>query len=415
MIKNLILFISLLIGYSSIGQTVTSLSDCETIFLKNNLSLLAAQFNIDGAKALTIQAKLWDNPYLSSEFNARNPENGKYFDIGKSGQKAASIQQLIYMGGKKKAQIELAKNNQVIAALEFQDLLRNLKFELKRSFYTLYFNNKKLELSNQQINNLDTLVKSYGVQSAKGNVSIKDYLRLQSLLIDLKNGRMETIKSNIEEEANLNILLADSIQVNPVLKESFFNKYIGPLHLNLFDLEQQALLLRPDFGIALQNVKTNEININLQKALRVPDITLGSSWDQHGGAFDNQINLTLGLPLPLWNKNQGNIKYAESMTSLAKTDKQSEELKLKAEVTGTYKKWLEANNNFKQLLESNIDNYESVYQGVLYNFKKGNIGILDFTDFLESYNQMRAHFNELKKTVVLSSEALNNVVNKELF
>ncbi len=415
MIKNLILFISLLIGYSSIGQTVTSLSDCETIFLKHNLSLLAAQFNIDGTKALTIQAKLWDNPYLSSEFNARNPENGKYFDIGKSGQKAASIQQLIYMGGKKKAQIELAKNNQVIAALEFQDLLRNLKFELKRSFYTLYFNNKKLELSNQQINNLDTLVKSYGVQSAKGNVSIKDYLRLQSLLIDLKNERMETIKSNIEEEANLNILLADSIQVNPVLKESFFNKYIGPLHLNLFDLEQQALLLRPDFGIALQNVKTNEININLQKALRVPDITLGSSWDQHGGAFDNQINLTLGLPLPLWNKNQGNIKYAESMTSLAKTDKQSEELKLKAEVTGTYKKWLEANNNFKQLLESNIDNYESVYQGVLYNFKKGNIGILDFTDFLESYNQMRAHFNELKKTVVLSSEALNNVVNKELF
>lgn len=415
MIKNLILFISLLIGYSSIGQTVTSLSDCETIFLKNNLSLLAAQFNIDGAKALTIQAKLWDNPYLSTEFNARNPENGKYFDIGQSGQKAASIQQLIYMGGKKKAQIELAKNNQVIAALEFQDLLRNLKFELKRCFYTLYFNNKKLELSNQQINNLDTLVKSYGVQSAKGNVSIKDYLRLQSLLIDLKNERMETIKSNIEEEANLNILLADSVQVNPVLKESFFNKYIGPLHLNLFDLEQQALLLRPDFGIALQNVKTNEININLQKAMRVPDITLGSSWDQHGGAFDNQINLTLGLPLPLWNKNQGNIKYAESMTSMAKTDKQSEELKLKAEVTGTYKKWLEANNNFKQLLESNIDNYESVYQGVLYNFKKGNIGILDFTDFLESYNQMRAHFNELKKTVVLSSEALNNVVNKELF
>jgi len=415
MIKNLILFISLLIGYSSIGQTVSSLSDCETIFLRNNLSLLAAQFNIDGAKALTIQAKLWDNPYLFTEFNARNPENGKYFDIGKSGQKAASIQQLIYMGGKKKAQIELAKNNQVIAALEFQDLLRNLKIELKRSFYTVYFNNKKLELSNQQINNLDTLVKSYGVQSAKGNVSIKDYLRLQSLLFNLKNERMETIKSNIEEEANLNILLADSIQVNPTLKESFFNKYIGSLHLNLFDLEQQALLLRPDFAIALQNVKTNEININLQKALRVPDITLGSSWDQHGGAFDNQINLTLGLPLPLWNKNQGNIKYAESMTSLAKTDKQSEELKLKAEVTGTYKKWLEANNNFKQLLESNIDSYESVYQGVLYNFKKGNIGILDFTDFLESYNQMRAHFNELKKTVVLSSEALNNVVNKELF
>ena len=415
MFKYLFLFNSLLISYHSNAQTVTSLSDCESIFLKNNLSLLAAQFNIEGSKALTIQAKLWDNPYLSSEFNARNPDNGKYFDIGKSGQKAASIQQLIYLGGKKKAQIELAKNNQLIATLEFQDLLRNLKFELRRSFYTLYFNNKKLEVITQQINNLDTLVKAYGIQSAKGNVPIKDYVRLQSLLFDLKNERMETIKSNIEEEATLNILLADSIQLKPSVNEKNFNKYIVSLPLNLFDLEQQALLLRPDYSVSIQNVRTNEININLQKAMRVPDITLGSSWDQHGGAFNNQINLTLGLPLILWNKNQGNIKFAESMTSVAKTDRQSEELKLKSEVVSTYKKWLDANNNYKQLLESNIDNYESVYQGVLNNFKKGNIGILDFTDFLESYNQMRAHFNELKKTMVLSSEALNNVVNKELF
>jgi cobalt-zinc-cadmium efflux system outer membrane protein len=415
MVKYLFLFASLLINYNSKAQSVTSLSDCESIFLKNNLSLLAAQFNIDGSKALTIQAKLWDNPYLSSEFNARNPENGKYFDMGKSGQKAASIQQLIYMGGKKKAQIELAKNNQVIAALEFQDLLRNLKFELRRSYYTLYFNLKKLEVTTQQIINLDTLVKSYGVQSAKGNVPIKDYVRLQSLLLDLKNERMETIKSNIEEEANLNILLADSIQVKPLLNDKIFNKYLLPTSLNLFDLEQQALLLRPDYTVSIQNVRANEININLQKAMRVPDITIGSSWDQHGGAFDNQINLTLGLPLILWNKNQGNIKYAESMTSMARTDRQSGELKLKAEVVSAYKKWLDANINYKQLLESNIDNYESVYQGVLNNFKKGNIGILDFTDFLESYNQMRAHFNELKKSMVLSSESLNSVINKELF
>jgi len=415
MIKYLFLITSFLICCISKAQTVSSLKDCESIFIRNNLSLLAAQFNIDGSKALTIQAKLWDNPYLSSEFNGRNPENGKYFDIGKSGQKAAAIQQLIYMGGKKKAQVELAKNNQVIAALEFQDLLRNLKFELRRSFFSLYFNNKKLEVISQQINNLDTLVKAYFIQSSKGNVPFKDYLRLQSLLFGLRNDRMETIKSNIEEEANLNILLVDSMLVKPIIDENIFSKYLAPTKLNIFDLEQQALLLRPDYTVTLQNVKSNEININLQKALRVPDITIGSSWDQHGGAFNNQINLTLGLALPLWNKNQGNIKYAMSMTSMAKIELQSEDLKLKAEVVSTYKKWLEANNNYKQLLATNIENYESVYEGVLNNFKKGNIGILEFTDFLESYNQMRANFNEIKKTMVLASETLNTVVNKELF
>lgn len=83
------------------AQKTVTLQDCESQFLKKNLFLLASQYNIDASKALTIQARIWDNPTLSAELNAYNPERDKYFDIGKDGQKVFAVEQLIYLGGKK--------------------------------------------------------------------------------------------------------------------------------------------------------------------------------------------------------------------------------------------------------------------------------------------------------------------------
>ena len=41
-----------------------TIQDAEKIFLQNNLSLLAAKYNIDANRALIRQAKLWDNPVI---------------------------------------------------------------------------------------------------------------------------------------------------------------------------------------------------------------------------------------------------------------------------------------------------------------------------------------------------------------
>ena len=415
MLRKLLIANSLFISILSNAQIKKDLQQCEQLFLKNNFSLIAAQYNIDANKALVIQAKIWDNPYLSMELNGNNPQNAKFFDIGKSGQKAASIQQLILLGGKRRNQIDLAKSNQKVAQLSFEDLLRNLKFELRKSYYSIYFNNDKISALTVQANNLDTLVKAYSVQSQKGNVPIKDYLRLQSLLLDLKNEKMELVKDNIEQQANLNILLSDSSEIQPSLNATFFEKYVSTNNIKLSDIEKFAFVGRPDYTLSTQNVIASETSVRLQKSMRVPDLTLGSSWDQHGGAFNNQVNLTIGLPLSLWNKNQGNIKYAESLNAQAIANQQSEAVQLKSEVTVAFKKWIEAKNNYNQIAVTNFDSYQSVYQSIVENFRKGNISILEFTDFLESYNQMRSHYNELKKNLVLSAETLNTAANTELF
>lgn len=409
-----LLFIVLLNQAATAQKTVT-LQDCESQFLKNNLFLLASHYNIDAAKALTIQAKIWDNPTITADLNAYNPERKQYFDIGKNGQKAFGIEQLIYLGGKKRHEVKLAQTNEQLSQLQFDDLLRTLKLELRKSFYTVYYNTKNLETTDKQLVHIEDLINSYSVQTQKGNVPLKDLVRLQSLFLNFKNERMEVVNNNIEEQGNLKLLLNETENVIPIVNEADFIKYTKQIAFDPEAFQKQAITNRPDYLLKQKNIEANEMNVKWQKSLSIPDITLGANYDQRSGAFEKEANLSIGIPLPLWNKNKGNIKYAQTILSQSKIDKQNFDLQLQTEIAMIWNKWDESRKNYMLLKPSTNADFEAVYKGMLDNFQKRNVSILEFTDFMESYNQAAVQLNELKKNVVLSGEELNSTINKDLF
>ncbi|MFW0739822.1 TolC family protein [Flavobacterium sp. T12S277] len=413
--RKLCAFLLVLFGPVVLAQKTVTLQDCESQFLKNNLFLLASQYNIDASKALTIQARIWDNPSVTAELNAYNPERNQYFDIGKQGQKAFGIEQLIYLGGKKRNEIKLAQTNEQLAELQFNDLLRTLKLQLRKSFYTVFYNKKSLETTDNQLAHIEDLISSYSVQVQKGNLPLRDLVRLQSLYLNFKNERMEVVNENIEEQANLKLLLNSAENVIPEVSKEEFNKYLKTVPFDLKTFQDEAIANRPDYLAKQKDIEANEINVKWQKALSVPDITVGATYDQRSGAFNREANLTLGIPLPLWNKNKGNIKYAKTILEQSKVEKQNFDLQLQTEITSAWNKWEESRKNYVVIKPTVNSDFEAVYNGILTNFQKRNISLLEFTDFMESYNQAAIQVNELKKKVILSGEELNSTINKDLF
>ncbi|AWK06136.1 TolC family protein [Flavobacterium crocinum] len=413
--KLFALLLFALLNQAAIAQKTVTLQDCESQFLKKNLFLLASQYNIDASKALTIQARIWDNPTLSAELNAYNPERDKFFDIGKEGQKVFAIEQLIYLGGKKRNEVKLAQTNEKLAELQFNDLLRTLKLQLRKSFFTVYYNSKNLENTDKQLAHIENLINSYSIQAQKGNIPLKDVVRLQSLYLNFKNERLEVINNNIEEQANLKLLLNETENVVPIVNKEDSDKYLKIIDFDLKSFEEQAIANRPDYLAKQKEIDANELNVKLQKSLSIPDITLGANYDQRSGAFNNEANLTVGIPLPLWNQNKGNIKYAKTVLEQSKIEKQNFELQLKTEITSAWTKWDESRQNYAVIKPTVNSDFEAVYNGMLTNFQKRNVSLLEFTDFMESYNQAIIQLNELKKKVVIAGEELNSTINKDLF
>lgn len=407
------LFISLCIAEE---QSVT-LAECETMFLKNNLHLLAAQYNIEAQKALITQAKLWNNPILNLELNAYNPSgNKRIFDIGRpDGQKAVAIQQLILLGGKRKAQIEIAKSNTIIATYDYQDMMRTLKFQLRKSYFSIYYDSRTLFYINQQINHLDTLVIQYKLQVEKGNTPMRDLVRLRGLVLNLKNSKVELESSVIDNHRILSILTGISEETKVEPTEAEISKYFALKEEPVAFLVQQALEHRGDYKIIEEQTKIALFNLRLQKAFRVPDVTLGVAYDQNGGAFKNQVNATLGIPLILWDRNQGNIRVADFEQKTAQSNLLQKQREIQYEVTATYKKYLASKGIYPSDFKQVRDNFEIVAKGVLDNFKKRNISLLEFTDFIESYKLSVSELNINRRNLIVTQEELNYITATDLF
>ncbi|MDQ0783283.1 TolC family protein [Chryseobacterium sp. W4I1] len=406
----------LLIAISSFmaGQQQMSLSDCEEAFQKNNLQLLAEQYNINMADADILQAKIWELPQLSGQINAYNPEAKKVFDIGSA--KGAQVTQLIYIGGKKKNEIAFAKSNKELAQLQFSQLLVDLRTQLHAGYFNLYYEKLKLDNTNKQLGYMNDLLSAYRVQSAKGNVSLKDEVRLQSLVIQLNNDKLGINKNILEFEQNLKVLTGVSDDIEPQLSDAEAKEILAAQPFGDEDeLKKKALENNADYLYFLKLIDNSKLYSQWQKSLNVPDLNVGAGWDQNGGTFKNEVNLMVGIPIPLWKSNQGNVEKANYAIQQNQKNADYQKLNLETKVQAAYKTWKSQYDQLAEIKTTDLINMELVYDGMLKNFRKGNINLIEFTDFMDSYRETALQIFDMKNEIMQSAEQLNQLIQTKIF
>ena len=382
-----------------------SIEESDKIFLQKNLMLAAGQLNVDAQKALEIQARLYPNPQLSVGVNAYDTDNKQLFYAGNKGEKAAEFEQLILLGGKRKNEIELAKQNTKEAQLELEDVLRNLKYKLHSNLYSVYFDLQTLQKFNTQLQQLDTIIAAYEVQVRKGNIPLKEVVRLKSTYIQLNNDKTDLLQSIQDQQKDLQVMLQTTSFIIPAIDENAWSHYESLPTID--SLQQLASTHRTDIMLATLDKSIADLNVQYQKSLAVPDLTLNTSYDQRGNAFNNQFMLTVGIPLPLWNRNQGNIRYAQTQTKAAAVNQQIQQTNVSAEVNAAWYNMQRSIQEYKKMQTIYNKDFTDVYNGMHDNFLKQNISIVEFVDFFESYNESLAEVSRIHKQLALSAENIN--------
>ncbi|WP_343557513.1 TolC family protein [Sphingobacterium sp.] len=395
------------------GQQMT-LQECEEAFIKSNLFLLAQQYDISQAQADVIQARIWDLPQLEMSVNAYDPQNKKAFHVGPS--KEASISQLIYLGGKKKNEVEFAKSNVELAKLQFSQLLASLRAQLRTTFYSLYFEQHKLADIKIQLDYLNSLLMAYKEQGKKGNVSLKDQVRLHTMAIDLNNEKTTAINNSINLQQQLRVLISSQEDVLPKLTEQQADQELAIKPAMPFDkIYQLALENNADYQFALKTSESSQLFTKWQQSLNTPDINLGLAYSQNSGAFRNEINLTAAIPLPLWKQNKGNVIKAKYAEEEAKKNIEVQRQLLESKLRSNYLSWENQYNQYFTIRPDDLRDIAVVYDGIFNNFKKGNISLVEFTDFMDSYRISILKLYDMKKEIILNAEQLNYLAQTSIF
>lgn len=396
-----------------VAGTLT-LKEAEQRFLERNLSLIAERYNIDMAQAQVLQAKLFDNPVISLEQNVYNRLNGKYFDFGKEGEAVVEIEQVIHLAGQRNKQVRLEKINKEIAEYQFEEVMRTLRQELNEKFVEVYFLSKSIGIYEREVNSLQTLLAGMKIQQEKGNISLMEISRLESMLFSLKKEKNEQENDLLTTRGELNLLLnlPGDTQVQLLLDEEVLQQ-LDLSQLSFADLKA-IINERPDQKIARSTVNASRANLKLQKSMAFPEFSVKGNYDRAGNFINDYFAIGVSLSVPIFNRNQGNIKAARFSIQQAGVEQEHAANRADMELFTAYTSLEKA----IQLYQStNMDlerNFEKLITGVNENFTKKNISLLEFIDYYDSYKETCIQLYEIRKNVFLAMENLNTVVGQNI-
>lgn len=414
------------LGFLSAQDTLTyTRQQCEATFLKKNLLLLAEQLRIPKAEAALRQAKSWPNPTLTIDqinFWARPGQTGGnevappfWNDFGRNQQVAIELQQRIQTAGKRRKQVAIQEIGVQQAIQQFEDVLRSLKKEFRNQITELQYTQLQQQTLATQLQSINRLTASYERQMNQGNISKNQFVRLKAQELEIRQDLVNWKMRNNELQSQLKTWMHLPSGATLIVHDGDFdNRYADATIVPIEELLATAAANRPDLQVAELEVAYQLQRIRYEKAQRIPDLQLLGSYDRNGSTMLNFVGFGVALDLPVFNRNEGNIRSTELRQQQAQLQLQNAGRAIENELIKSYQNYLAALNFRKEIDDNYIQVLDEMLEAYTRNFQQQNISILEYIDFLEAYLENRKSILEAAKSLRFSIEAVNYAVGVDM-
>ncbi len=378
---------------------------------------MAQRFHIQQADAAVLQAKLWPNPTISiSEVNLWKNSSSESFPAlighyGKYQQLAVELEQTIEMAGKRKKRVQLQLLEKENARLQFEELLRNLKYDLRSQCLELQILQEKEQLYSSQVDIFQTLAKSFQNQWKEGNVSEMDYLRIESESIAFGNKLNEIQQEKIAKMNTVASYLGDKGTA------LYISDTIGmPLFLlgTKQEWKMMALENRSDYKIIHNTWKKSNAQLEIEKAERTPDLKVSMNYDRGGNIMRDFIGLGVAMDLPLFNRNQGNIKVAQLELEKNKVEIAQFRIDIEREIEFLSARLSNLESSLKTMDTGFDRKLDVALERYIRNFQERRLTIVEFIDFINNYMENKESILERRAKYLQYKEELTYLIGKDI-
>jgi cobalt-zinc-cadmium efflux system outer membrane protein len=394
-----------------------TIEQAENRFLEKNLQLLAEHCNINMADAAIVQAKLFNNPTVAvGDINFWHPNAIEELGLsrGSFGNKivySVELEQMIRTAGKRRKLINMETLSKEIVNQEFEVFLLGLKTELRTNLHEIIYLQSYLDVIQIMQESVDDLVQVYKNQAIAGNIAKSELIRLQASLVELETEANELLSELHQQYKNLKILL----NVAPEMEISILPSAIpvkNPKEILLDDLFEMAKLARPEFLLSDLNIRYNEQLFVFEKSQRTPDIGLSVNYDRYGGVWKDFVGFGVKVDLPVFNRNQGNIKIAKLKIEQSNYNAAYQMNAILNEIAENYEHYTLMYNYFNKITENDFSgDLESMFESYSRNLLNKNINMLEYIDFMYAYKTTKQAILIAKKNMDINFTELQFSVN----
>ncbi|UVL55301.1 TolC family protein [Pseudomonas sp. B21-035] len=333
----------------------------------NNPELAAARWGIDIAEGERRQAGVLPNPQLSWEVE----------DTRKGSQTTTvGVSQLFELGGKRGARLDVAGRDAELAALELERQRNVLRAEVIAAFQAAAQAQEGLQLAEQSLRLSERALQVVQGRVRAGSASPVEATRAQVQLseVRLEQGRAEQALTVAYQQLAA-ATGAARVQFSRVDGGLQANNDIPSRTLLLDRLEQTA-----DLRLARLQIDQREAALGLARSQRIPDLTV-SVGSQYSETDRERINVVgLSVPIPLFDRNQGNVLAAARRADQARDQRNGAELRLRSEVVQALAQWSTAASEVQTFDRSILPSAQQALDAATRGFERGKFAFLDVLD-----------------------------------
>jgi outer membrane protein, heavy metal efflux system len=404
-----------------------TLRDAAFLTLQRNPELAAFAKEMGALEGATLQAGLLPNPEVS--VNVENIGNVQPLTSDINSVKSVAqevvqqittirVYQLIELGGKRAARVAAASLNQELAAQDYETRRVDLIARVANVFPEVLAGQERLKLAEESRQLAQRVMSAVAKRVQAGKVPPIEETRagvaFSTTRIELEQAQRELASAR----KRLALLWGNSIPQ--------FTKALGNLESSIalpdFEALSERALASPMALRAMKNIEQRKALLEVEQTRRIPNLTVNAGVVQHALIGGNTAVAAVMLPLPLFDRNQGNIKQAHQRVDKAIDEQAAIELRLKTELAQAYEALSAAQRETGILRDDILPAARSAFEVTNKGYELGKFGFLEVLDaqrtlfqnqimYVRALTNYQRLINEIERLIAAPiDEAINPVV-----
>jgi len=345
----------LAIAPALLSQTPLTLQDAVSQALAGHPALAAAAARKNAAEGLRKQAGLSPNPRLIVQLENTRFWGTPGFSYPEDTQTYAYVAQTVETAGKRGRRVDLAAENVRSSELGVELQRRHIASRVAIAYWLAAGSARVRDLLSEEVASFETLVQFNRIRVREGATPEVDLLRTE-----VERDRLTTLAGEAAQNAERNrIALFREMGKTEFPQVEFADPLEPPKAVEPVDL-RQVLDRRIEMMLAREGVEQARANLRLQQANARTDPDLQVGYERIGG-FDT-IYAGAQIPLPIRNRNQGQIEAATADIKVAESSVAATEAAIRSELENARVEFAARQKLLNDTLRPMRDRADEVYR-----------------------------------------------------
>ena len=348
------------------GDTLT-LGGAVRRALRFSPAVHAAALEIDAKRGEALQAGLRPNPELG----------GWSWNVGEDPQEEAlDVSQLFELGGKRLKRVRAAELDVGVAAWDYEAARLRVTSNTAQSFVDVLASQDRIKIMAELQAVAETLASAVSGRVQTGGASI----------VDVKRAQIEVTraKAQLNEEKAVLAVAKRRLANNWGSRTADFSSAKGELtstnHVPSAEQISVYLESNPDVARWAEEMVRREAVLDLERAKAIPDLTLTAGARRVVSSDDTGAFLQFSVPLPLFNRNQGDIAAAHTRILKGQHESVAARVEVNAVFLEAYSRLVASSERLKALEKEILPSAQEVYDATNKGYLVGSFDLLNVLD-----------------------------------